>query len=152
VTTASPMARDLAQQVLRHEANGQQDAAALAEAVERAGARLRARLVVRFGPAGFEALLTRSLRLARGDTPSLELVRYDDAAAGGLRGAGAFANAHADDPATVAAGLAAILAYLIRLLSTFIGADLAVRLVRDTWPDLPDGPGNDESESVEGSP
>ena len=40
------------------------------------------------------------------------------------------------DVAAIEAGLSAILAHVIGLLITFIGEDLALRLVHESWPEL----------------
>jgi len=77
------------------------------------------------------------VRLARAEVPTLEGVTVDTEAEGGLRGLRAFALA--SDAGAAEAGLTALLAHVIGLLSTFIGEDLALRLVRETWPELAHG-------------
>jgi hypothetical protein len=137
----SPAARVLARRVLRHEAGGRAEPAALAEAAERADARLRGRLASLIGPTGYTALVARAVYLAQAEVPALERVTVDALATeaeGGLHGVREFAWATGDAGAAEA-GLSAILAHVIGLLVTFIGEDLALRLIRDAWPELPDG-------------
>ena len=142
----SPAARVLARRVLRHEAGGRAEPAALAEAAERADARLRGRLARLIGPAGYTTLVARAVRLAQAEVPALERVTVDAlarGAEGGLHGVREFARASGDAGAAEA-GLSTILAHAIELLGTFIGEDLALRLIRDAWPELPDGQGEAE--------
>jgi hypothetical protein len=137
----SPAAQVLARRVLRHEAGGRAEPAALAEAAERADARLRGRLASLIGQTGYTTLLARAVRLAQAEVPALEHVTVDAlaiGAEGGLHGVREFARATGDADAAEA-GLSAILAHVIGLLVTFIGEDLALRLIRDAWPEVPDG-------------
>jgi hypothetical protein len=137
----SPAAQVLARRVLQHEAGGRAELAALAEAAERADARLRGRLASLIGPTGYTALVARAVYLAQAEVPALERVTVDALATeaeGGLHSVREFARATGDAGAAEA-GLSAILAHVIGLLGTFIGEDLALRLIRDAWPELPDG-------------
>src|SRR2546430_4572560 len=77
-----PAAQVLAQRVLRHEAGGRAEPAALAEAVERADARLRGRLASLIGPTGYTTLVARAVRLAQAEVPALERVTVDALATG----------------------------------------------------------------------
>ena len=64
----SPVAQVLARRVLRHETGGRAEPAALAEAAERADARLRERLASLIGQTGYTTLLVaRAVRLAQAD-------------------------------------------------------------------------------------
>ena len=86
------------------------------------------------------------MHLAQAEVPALERVTVDalaTGAEGGLHGVREFARASGDAGAAEA-GLSAILAHVIGLLVTFIGEDLALRLIRDAWPELPDGQGEAE--------
>jgi len=132
----SPAAWVLARRVLLHEAGEHAEPAALAEAVNRAYARLRERLVDLIGAAGYATLVARAVRLAQAEVPDLERVTVDIAAEGGPRVGGEFARVSDGDPAVTAAGMTALLAHVIGLLITFIGEDLALRLVREAWPEL----------------
>lgn len=60
-------------------------------------------------------------------------------AEGGLHGVREFVLAHSGDQGVAEAGLIVVLGTVIDLLSTFIGKDLALYLVRDAWPELADG-------------
>ena len=142
----SPAAQVLARRVLRHEAGGRAEPAALAEAAERAATRLRGRLASLIGQTGYTTLVARAVRLAQAEVPALECVTVDalaTGAEGSLHGVREFARASGDAGAAEA-GLSAILAHAIGLLITFIGEDLALRLIRDAWPELPDGQGESE--------
>ena len=148
----SPAAQVLARRVLRHEAGGRAEPAALAEAAERADTRLRGLLASLIGQTGYTTLMARAVHLAQAEVTSLERVTVDALATGGgpaeggegsLHGVREFARASGDAGATEA-GLTAILAHVIGLLVTFIGEDLALRLIRDAWPELPDGQGEAE--------
>ena len=71
---------------------------------------------------GFRSLLSRAAAMAKSDLPAPPAVRVGaDGALEGLDGNGE-------------AGLA-VVAHLLGLLVTFIGEPLALRLVRDTWPE-----------------
>jgi hypothetical protein len=134
---APPVARALARQVLRHEVGDRAEPTMLAEAADHIDARLRGRLEVLIGSTGYTILVARAVRLAQAEVPTLERVTGDAGAKGGLQGIREFALANGDAGA-VEAGLTAILARVIGLLVTFIGEDLAVRLVREAWPELAD--------------
>jgi hypothetical protein len=145
----SPAAQVLARRVLRHEAGGRAEPAALAEAAERADARLRERLASLIGQTGYTTLVARAVRLAQAEVPALERVSVDalaTGAEGALHGVREFARASGDTGAAEA-GLSAILAHVIGLLITFIGEDLALRLIRDAWPELLDGQGESEGQA-----
>ena len=136
---APPEARALAEAVLRHEMLGR---ATPAEMGERVDARLRGRLGGLIGSTGYAILVARAVRLARIEVPALECVTVvtgDAGADGSLPGIREFARA-CDEPDAAEAGLIAILAQVVGLLITFIGEDLALRLVRDAWPELAGDP------------
>jgi len=141
-TAASPPADVLASRLLRYEVGGQQGAGPLAAATERVFARLRRRLVVVVGTAGYAALAERSLQLAQERVPALGDAALTVGADGTLTGGCEFAMA-VDAPAATD-GLTAIVASLIGLLITFIGEDLTDGLVQQAWPEL--APGTDSTE------
>ncbi len=130
----TPLARELARRVLRHETGDGQGAESLAAAAERACAGLRGQLAPLIGAVGFAALFDRALRLARADDPALAPLALAEGPERCLEGARAFAAGR--EPAEVAAGLAAAFAHLFHLLHTLIGEDLTAGLVRRAWPDL----------------
>lgn len=129
-------ARVLARQVLFYETGNVDEPAAFVAAAERVFSRLGWRLAGLFGVAGYRALLTRALVLARAEVDGLALVTVDAQVAGDLRGLAEFAAAQGDEPAVAADGFTAIFAHVIDLLTAFIGAQLTVRLVRESWPDI----------------
>jgi hypothetical protein len=140
---ATPPAADvLASRLLRYEAGGQQGAERLAAATERVFARLRRRLVVVVGTAGYAALAERSLQLAQERVPALGDAALTVGADGTLTGAREFAMA-VDAPAATD-GLTAVVAALIGLLVAFIGEDLTDGLVQQAWPEF--APGTDRTE------
>ncbi len=91
-------------------------------------ARLHGKLVNLVGSAGFDVLLARALVLSRRAYPFLSGVVAGPG--GTLTGLGSAA-----DPASVEQGTVAIVAYFVELLAVLIGEDLAMRLVRDVWPE-----------------
>ncbi len=91
MTEAPPAARVVARRVLLHEVGGRTESVALAEAAERADARLKGRLGSLIGQTGYTILVARAVRLARAEVPTLEGVTVDTGAEGGLRGLRAFA-------------------------------------------------------------
>ena len=130
----SPAAKGLARQLLGREAGGSREPEELARAIGRAYRRLHQRLAPLIGPAGYNALFARALHLARAEFPALEDVALDERAETNLVGAVRVAVSSTRDLAEPAAALEAILAHFIWLLTTFIGEDLGLRLVREAWP------------------
>lgn len=97
---------------------------------ERVCEKLRISLTRFAGANGFTALMRRSLALSRAEVPALETVKLKaDGCMEGFR------------DLTVATGDgneagAALTAHFLWLLVTFVGEPVALRLVRDAWPDL----------------
>jgi hypothetical protein len=108
---------------------------ALPEAAERVCQKLGMRLARLITQAGFRALIGRALHQAGSDFSFLTAVRAgappDKCLEGLIEGMQDVEAAQAD------AALSAIVASILGLLYTFIGEDLALRLVRDVWPDAP---------------
>ncbi|MFN0070911.1 MAG: hypothetical protein ACKVVP_05410 [Chloroflexota bacterium] len=126
---------DLARWLLMHELDGPESTAALPEAAERVCQKLCQRLAALVTVAGSQALLGRAIYLATADSPFLVGVRVgnlQDACLDGLS-----EHIQAREPGVAAHGLLTIVARLIGLLFTFIGEDLAMRLMRDVWPGIP---------------
>ena len=92
-------------------------------------AHLSAQLGKLVGPTGFDVLLARALVLAQRTHPVLSGVTAG--ASGTLIGL--------DDPTrdrvALAKGGMSIVAHFIELLVALIGEDLAMRLVREAWPE-----------------
>lgn len=117
--------RDLAERLVVFEAAQTVISDADSVATCRVCEKLRRPLSTLAGTAGFSALLTRSLTLARRESPALSTVRVDpDGSLVGLVGEAAQANP-------------VLVAHLLDLLATFIGETLTMRLLHDVWPDLP---------------
>jgi hypothetical protein len=91
--------------------------------------KLRISLTRFAGSDGFTSLLRRALALARAEVPTLQTVNLKPD--GSLEGLDALAADAADGGRDAAV---AIVAYLLGLLVTFIGAGITVRLVGETWP------------------
>ncbi|MGC2423158.1 MAG: hypothetical protein WA666_02255 [Nitrospirota bacterium] len=94
---------------------------------------LRKPLSTLAGVAGYKALVSRALALARPEAPSLASVR--------VKGNGSL---EVLEVAEAGRGIdeiqkdgAVLVAQLLGLLVTFIGLALTVQLVRDVWPDAP---------------
>jgi hypothetical protein len=124
------------------------EAAALLGAAEQACQKLGRRLAQLITAAGYQALLTRALHLARRDFSVLEGVRVG--ATTDLCFDGLAALLDGVEPATMRDALTAILAGVIGLLATFIGDDLALRLVRDVWPEIPLVGSGNQQQGLEG--
>ena len=130
----TPQLREIARQLVEYEAGDGRDPAALAAAAARANLKLRQHLSKLIGPAGFHALVTRALVLAKKEHTLLGDVRVE--ASGEIIGLEAIVQ-RPDWPEGETGPLSAVFATFLWLLVTFIGADLALRLVQDQWPDVP---------------
>lgn len=136
MTDASERERGLAERLLLREAGADQSAEGLAEAAERCFGRLCQSMIDLMGPTGFDVLVQRALFLAGMTYPFLKgvvvEVRPDSLRLEGLRAA-----VTGQDPTNVRDGLVLALASFFSLLVTFIGEDLAFRLIHRAWPSLP---------------
>lgn len=119
----------------------------LAAGAERALQRLRGPLIAHFGAEGFYGLLRRALQLARREYAFLEPVEAGARDEACLKGLPESVRERA--PADVRAGLAGVLANLLWLLVTFIGQNLALRLVSQVWPEAMIGEAAPRSEEAE---
>ena len=126
----TPETRDLAHKLLAQEAGGSVVSETASQMAERSFEKLRLHLTKLVGLAGFQALLSRALALAKAEVPWLEGVRVK--ADGSLEGLGEAAQQQ--DAEAAARGSATLLAQLLALLMTFIGEYLTLRLMRDVWP------------------
>jgi hypothetical protein len=90
--------------------------------------RLYQELAKLLGPAGFNALLARSLVLARLTHPALAGVSVaSEGLLVGLRDS-------PDERVAQQSGALAVVAHFIELLVVLVGEDLAMVLMRDIWP------------------
>ena len=121
-------ARRVARAILARAADGNPDPLDSVGATLRAYASIRARLSQFLGPAGFDALMARSLALAARDRPEFSGLRVShDGVIQGLR-------EYADGRPVkeVLQGLEELVAQLIHLIATFIGEDLTARLMAES--------------------
>jgi hypothetical protein len=131
----SPAQRNLADWLQAQEAGDRLELNALPAATERVCQKLCERLAALVTSVGSRALLTRALYLARIEFPFLQGVQVGtlpNLSLDGLR-----VSVQGVEATQLRDGLSALVATLIMLLSTFIGEDITVRLVRDVWPSAP---------------
>lgn len=95
--------------------------------------KLRGPLATLAGVAGYRALISRALALAKAEVPSLGSVQVRE---DGSLDVPLAVEPQRDMDETQKGG-AALVAQLLVLLVTFIGEALTMRLVRDAWPDAP---------------
>ncbi|MDB6133273.1 MAG: hypothetical protein JWM59_1516 [Verrucomicrobiales bacterium] len=94
--------------------------------------RLGPRLTALVGHGGFHALLARVLSLTQAEAPALLAVRVSaDGSWEGVDELEALA-----ESGGIAGGGVILVAHLLGLLEAFIGENLTLRLVRETWPGL----------------
>jgi hypothetical protein len=141
---------DLASWLLATEIGVEADPSNLSAATERVCQKLSRPLSRSISPAGFQAILSRALHLARAEFPFLEGVRAGrgpDACFEGL-------TEHVRDveAGEASKGLRAVLGTLLDLLVRFIGEEITFRLVQEVWPDLPSRepsrPGNSDGRAA----
>ena len=94
--------------------------------------KLRKPLSTLAGVAGYKALVSRALALAKAEVPSLGSVKVRED--GYLEVPGVEPGRDIDE---IHKGGAALVAQLFVLLVTFVGIGLTIQLVRDVWPDAP---------------
>jgi hypothetical protein len=95
---------------------------------ERSFIELGDRLVGLIGREGYQALVTRALRLASAEHPLLSEVRLGSHPPGRLTGLHGLPRVRTDE---LRVAVNAMLAELVSLLEEFIGADLTVHIARD---------------------
>jgi hypothetical protein len=135
--TNPPKMQDLAHRLLAYEASADKTSELADSATHRVYEKLRQGLGEFAGVAGFQALASRALALARTEVPSLSAVRVSaDGALHGLREV-----EHQLDIDKVRAGEfpageggIILIARLLGLLLLFLGDALTLSLLRITWP------------------
>jgi len=131
MSTASPEIQDLARRLIVFEAAHDNSSDASVDVAVQVIEELRLRLSRLTGVDGFRSLLSRALTLAKAGVPSLNMV--------GVRADGSLEGFDGIEQSQEAgsAGQAGIVlvAHLLELLVTFIGAPLTLSLMRDKWPD-----------------
>ncbi|MDQ3175102.1 MAG: hypothetical protein M3Q91_15580 [Acidobacteriota bacterium] len=132
MSMASPEIQDLARRLLAFEAAHDNSSDARAGVTVQVIEELRVHLIRFAGVDGFRSLLSRALTLAKAEVPSLNIVQVR--ADGSLEGFDGIEQSLEEAGAAGQAGIV-LVAHLLELLMTFIGAPLTLRLVRDKWPD-----------------
>lgn len=130
--TTLPEMRDLAQRLLTYEPGGKASEPP-GSASLRVYQKLRQRLVELAGTAGFQALASRALTLAKSEDPGLGPVRV--AADGNLEGMSGVESAINAEKDRVHEGVVVLIARLLGLLLLFLGEALTMNLIRDVWSD-----------------
>jgi hypothetical protein len=128
--TLTSSTRDFARRLLAVEVASPSVADPRVHEADRVCEKLRVSITRFAGADGFTALLRRALALARAEVPALHGVT--EKADGSLEGLEAL---EADARNVGSDAAVAIIANLLGLLITFIGAPLTVRLVGEGWPD-----------------
>ena len=95
--------------------------------------KLRKPLSTLAGVAGYKALVSRALALAKTEVPSLDSLRVGED--GALEAPGP--SSRNGTWTKAGEGEVALVTQLLGLLATFIGKALTMQLVRDVWPDAP---------------
>ncbi len=132
MSTASPEIQDLARRLLAFEAVSDNSSDAGVDVAVQVIEELRLRLIRLAGVDGFRSLLSRALTLAKAEVPSLEMVQVS--ADGSVEGFDGIEQSREAEAAAQQAGII-LVAQLLDLLVTFIGAPLTLSLLRDRWPD-----------------
>ncbi|HUH07689.1 MAG TPA: hypothetical protein VML96_07775 [Egibacteraceae bacterium] len=137
----------MAHWLLAGELGDRQGLTAEADAAEAVCRKLTHRLARLVTFAGCQALLVRALRLTSADYPFLEGIRPGSSPESCLEGLRE--GVEGLEPARAREGMAMVLASLLWLITTFIGDEITLRLVRDVWPDARiggTGPGTREAQ------
>jgi hypothetical protein len=131
-----PESRDLARRLLACEADAGETSEPIEPVALRVYEKLRRRLSVLAGVAGFEALAFRALTQAKSEAPGLWAVEV--AADGSLQGLGESEPPLDIDNDSAGEGGVVLIARLLGLLLTFLGVALTLNLISDLWPALDD--------------
>lgn len=130
MSRATPQMRNFAKRLIADEARGNKIAEAKTPADFNVFEKLRPNLAALMGGAGFCALLSRALALAKAEVPRLGAIHVK--ADGSLEGT---EKLHAQlDRDEFFECRVVLLAQLLGLLVAFIGEKLALRLVSEVWP------------------
>jgi hypothetical protein len=127
----TPQVKDFARRLMLCETVAATPTGTPQSAAFRVCGKLRQPLSRLAGVAGFRSLLSRALALTHDDVRWMKAVHVT--AEGYLEGLDESQARLSQD--AIAEGEAVLIAHLIGLLVTFIGAELTVRLVQDEWPD-----------------
>jgi len=131
--SATPRLKVFARRLVVHETAATKSAGAQKSAAFRVCEKLRQPLSRLSGVAGFRSLLSRALALTNDEARWMKAIQVK--ADGSLEG---LEEAQAQLSETeIAEGEVVLIAQLIGLLVTFIGEELTLRLVQESWPDAP---------------
>jgi len=125
--------RDLAQRLLSYEASAGSTSTSAEITTLRVYQKLRHSLSELAGSAGFQALASRALTLARSEVPSLSAVQVG--ADGNLEGMSSIEPSINAEMDRVHEGGIILISRLLGLLFIFLGEALTLSLLRDAWPD-----------------
>ena len=134
--------RQMAAEALMHRAGPDADSAALAAAARRASDELARVLAPVMGRLGIDALAGRAVNLVQREYPWLAATHHPEQAEG-LFSYFSISLAQ-QDPAVGAEAAAAVLATFTGLVVRLIGEPLAMRLLRQAWPDAFSAAGTEE--------
>ena len=128
MTRTSPELRRLAERLLGYEADAGEAGAEGAAAAFRVGKKFRNALAPILGSSGFRTLLMRALTLARSEAPELMAVhvRADGSLEGSIK--------PGLQSGQVAEAEVILIGRLVGLLVDFIGEELVMSLMFETWP------------------
>jgi hypothetical protein len=146
MTRSLPEVRSLAQALLNRQGMGA-DRAALEQAAELVLQRIAERISPLVGTGGFVLFLQRALRRTLKEHPWMGAVQIEPGTPWRLNGLSEAADNQTREEALL--GAQALLAELIGLIARFLGADMAIRMVRQSFPELTrrgdTGAGSEES-------
>jgi hypothetical protein len=128
----STAARELARRLLTEEAAAATEPGLAAAAMQRVCTRVSANLRRCVGDDGYNALLVRAVASIEGDHPVVAGIRRVDGSAIHLDGVAA--TVHASGVPAVGAALEALLAALIDIMASLIGADMVPNLLGADGP------------------
>jgi hypothetical protein len=130
--TTLPDMRDLAQRLLGYEARAGSTSEPVETTTLRVYQKLRHSLGELAGSAGFHALASRALTLARSEVPSLSAVQVG--ADGNLEGMSTIEPSIEVELDRVHEGGVILISRLLGLLFIFLGEALTLSLLREAWP------------------
>ncbi len=127
-----PEMRDLAQRLLRYEAEASNTSEPVDSTTLRVYQKLRDSLGDLAGTAGFHSLASRALMLAKSEVPTLSAVKVG--ADGNLEGMSAIEPPIKVEQDRIHEGGVILISRLLGLLLIFLGESLTLSLLRDAWP------------------
>ena len=130
--TTLPEMRDLAQRLLSYEAIADKASEPVESTTLRVYQKLRQSLGELAGSAGFHALASRALTLARAEVPGLRAVQVG--ADGDLEGMSAIEPSIKVEQDRGHEGGVILISRLLGLLFIFLGEALTLSLLREAWP------------------